>query len=48
MKKLQTVLMQCFAVLAAGILLAGCPDNDGPIEELGEEVEDVTEELDNH
>lgn len=35
-------------VMAVGVLLAACPeDNDSPVEELGEEIEDVTEELDN-
>jgi len=51
MKYAMNKIGQAFAIVSAAILLAGCPDNDGPLEdaaeEIEDEVEDAADELDN-
>jgi hypothetical protein len=46
MKRIRARILGCCVVVVAAVMLAGCPDNDGPVEELGEEIDDVVEELD--
>jgi len=40
MKSIHTV-----SLLFACGLLAGCPDNDGPLEEAGEEIDEAADEV---
>jgi hypothetical protein len=46
MTQIRTHILRCFAIVVVGILVAGCPSNDGPLENLGEEIDDAVDELD--
>lgn len=45
MTQIRTHLLRYFAILVVGILVAGCPSNDGPLENVGEEIDDAVNEL---
>ena len=36
------------AVAALGLLLCGCPEKDGPLENAGEELDDATDSMRDH
>jgi hypothetical protein len=44
-KKLRMAALAFGAVVCGG-LLGGCTDDDGPLEELGEEVDEIGDEID--
>jgi len=46
MKRIRRHILRCFAIVVAGILVAGCPNSDGPLEDVGEKIDNVVEEVD--
>jgi len=41
----KTFLLLSIAVLSCGLVTTGCESNDGPMEKMGESLDDATEDI---